>query len=359
MKTLRNEDGEVVPNVCPRCGGDVVIKIKGEPVYLCNKCNKYFGTVSFPRKYGDTPIDETIRKFIRKEVRKALLKEENTINREIDEEANTVYEIITSHKYTKDEEIENNGNYLAYCVKFKRQFIGSTIDYTVNYFLFNDYKRHNLSCDSVVIDKNYGIININYDLECGALSLGDLHDSIQHELTHVFKWLKSFAKKRNYKPKARYIISAVTDFYNSDNPYEKAIGCVFYMGLNDEQDAYINGLYADIKENIPHNMFSGDFIKKSALYFKIVELINIRNNLDKYFSNNEFMAALEKFKKYSKYKNGLTKETFLKKIDYTLNRIKIKFLNMIKAYQKYLTRSGIAIRSDVISLIVGQFLNYR
>lgn len=42
-----NDKGFTVPNTCPECNGEVKVYIKGEPVYLCSKCNKYFGTVPF------------------------------------------------------------------------------------------------------------------------------------------------------------------------------------------------------------------------------------------------------------------------------------------------------------------------
>ena len=40
-----NDEGVPVPEKCPECGADVGIFLKGEPVWLCKKCHKYFGTV--------------------------------------------------------------------------------------------------------------------------------------------------------------------------------------------------------------------------------------------------------------------------------------------------------------------------
>ena len=53
-KKILNDKGEEVPEKCPKCGADVKIYIKGEPVYLCSneKCNKYFGTVPCSKKDG-------------------------------------------------------------------------------------------------------------------------------------------------------------------------------------------------------------------------------------------------------------------------------------------------------------------
>ena len=127
------------------------------------------------------------------------------------------------------------------------------------------------------------------------------------------------------------------------------------MGIEDEQDAYINGLYAKIKEVLPKGFNPSEVIKDSTLYDKVIELLNIRNNIDSYFNNAEFIKALDIFKNMSNYKNGLTRETFIKKINHTLERIKTKYLNMVKVYQKYMMRSGIMIRGDVISILANSF----
>ena len=49
-KVVRNDEGKIVPDKCPKCGGDIGVFIQGEPVYLCKNCKKYFGTVKFPSK---------------------------------------------------------------------------------------------------------------------------------------------------------------------------------------------------------------------------------------------------------------------------------------------------------------------
>jgi hypothetical protein len=42
-----NDKGDKVPRTCPKCGGEVKVFLKGEPVFLCTECEKYFGTVPF------------------------------------------------------------------------------------------------------------------------------------------------------------------------------------------------------------------------------------------------------------------------------------------------------------------------
>lgn len=356
-KSRVNIDGEEVPYICPKCGGSVGIKIRGIGSYVCERCNKDYGLLPVNGYVRDDSIDRTIREAVSKEIRNVLLNEENSINKEVDEEAKEVYDIICDHKYTEGERVNDDICDEVYQITLKREFLGKKILYVVKYYVFNDDKRHNLDCGCSVIDKYGGTVYINYDLECCPMSYGDLHDSIQHELTHILKLMMSFGKDTKYRPITRNVVSVINAFYSSSNEYEKAIGCVFYMGLNDEQDAYINGLYASIKEGLLNGVQPCDIVKQSPLYQKVRELIEIRNNLDSYFSNEEFLKAIALFKQYSKYKNGLTKETFLKKINYTLERIKKKFFNMLKAYQKFMVRGGAIVHGDVIGLIIQQFLS--
>lgn len=46
----KNDKGENIPKKCDKCGSDIGLYIKGEPVYLCSKCGKYFGTMPFNKK---------------------------------------------------------------------------------------------------------------------------------------------------------------------------------------------------------------------------------------------------------------------------------------------------------------------
>ena len=39
-----NDEGDTVPEKCDKCGSHIGLYLKGEPVWLCKKCGKYFGT---------------------------------------------------------------------------------------------------------------------------------------------------------------------------------------------------------------------------------------------------------------------------------------------------------------------------
>lgn len=56
-KRIYNDEGDVVPQICPKCGGTVVVKIKGEPVYVCSNCDAYYGTMPFNLRESEDVID--------------------------------------------------------------------------------------------------------------------------------------------------------------------------------------------------------------------------------------------------------------------------------------------------------------
>lgn len=56
-KRIYNDEGDVVPQICPKCGGTVVLKIQGEPVYVCSNCDTYYGTMPFNLKESEDVID--------------------------------------------------------------------------------------------------------------------------------------------------------------------------------------------------------------------------------------------------------------------------------------------------------------
>jgi ElaB/YqjD/DUF883 family membrane-anchored ribosome-binding protein len=51
IKNRKNDEGKEVPQKCEECGSDVVLKIEGEPIYICSneKCKKYYGVLPFSR----------------------------------------------------------------------------------------------------------------------------------------------------------------------------------------------------------------------------------------------------------------------------------------------------------------------
>lgn len=84
----KNDKGKNVPEKCTKCGGKVAVQIKGEPVFVCSKCGKYYGTLPFP-----DDLDEVVSRAI-----KTVIRESNEKRKMI----NRIYKAthdITSHLY--------------------------------------------------------------------------------------------------------------------------------------------------------------------------------------------------------------------------------------------------------------------
>ena len=48
-KLRKNDKGETVPEICPKCGGKIGVFLQGEPIFKCTKCGAYFGVVPFSK----------------------------------------------------------------------------------------------------------------------------------------------------------------------------------------------------------------------------------------------------------------------------------------------------------------------
>lgn len=59
-KIIKNDKGEIVPEKCDVCDGKIVLQIHGEPVYICKKCGKYFGTMPFHIPMDENKVNEVM-----------------------------------------------------------------------------------------------------------------------------------------------------------------------------------------------------------------------------------------------------------------------------------------------------------
>ena len=77
---VKNDKGEEVPKVCPKCGSKIGVFLRGEPVYLCTnkECNKFFGVVPFNESY----VHEGLFNFNKSQTYKDMNAVLNTLSRE-------------------------------------------------------------------------------------------------------------------------------------------------------------------------------------------------------------------------------------------------------------------------------------
>lgn len=57
-KQVFNDNGDIVPDLCDKCGNEVGLFLCGEPVYKCTKCGKYYGVMPFPNELNENNVSE-------------------------------------------------------------------------------------------------------------------------------------------------------------------------------------------------------------------------------------------------------------------------------------------------------------
>ena len=95
-KTVKNDKGEIVPEKCDKCGGDVVVQIHGEPVYLCKKCGKYFGTMPCNLK-EHIDIKKALKSLKKRRDPANIENWDSIINEELSSTENDVFDKVFVH----------------------------------------------------------------------------------------------------------------------------------------------------------------------------------------------------------------------------------------------------------------------
>lgn len=145
LNEKKNDKGEEIPKKCPKCGGDIGLFFKGEPVYLCKNCNKYFGVA---------PFKESVN-----------LTENVTIN------ANK----------SVVRKLQNDVNNIA--SKYKAKIKSINITFAKNKMELQKYTKFSLDdyVNGFCIDNNVYIVDKDgYKNECG-----NYYNLLLHECTHA------------------------------------------------------------------------------------------------------------------------------------------------------------------------------
>ena len=175
--------------------------------------------------------------------------------------------------------------------------------------IYNFYNKniYNVKKDDIILnstsyfDNNKSaLLNIEGYSISGTIDEKELSDTIQHEINHIFQKIKG--KKSNIKKDTLYY--KIRSVFNIKTDEEiNAIANALYYSFDDEQDSFVNGLYAYLMSN--GLIVSWDKIKKNTLVYKGLEsmkkslifLEKINNEkIKQYFgiSRNKCISIIEK-----------------------------------------------------------------
>lgn len=297
-------------------------------------------------------INEEYIKRIIKDTIKSIIEEENSINSDVDKKSNEIFSTITTRfkKVEKDcglypSEIEKYKTNEGYKYEIVDKFLDCRFRLYSTFLNYNNQqtmqegtsRNYPFSWGSSTFlpdNKNNNSIYIYCSCINGKYNKLELFDTIQHELQHMLKTIKNNRKLPNLN-----FINIAKNYYNSKNDYQHKIGTVLYLANEEEQDCFINGLFAQLKADFPTQDWQIiDVCQNSELYKIVDELIYFKNNYGKYLNNPEFIKEIERLEQDNRI--DINRNSLRKRIDLILLRIEKKFKNMLKYYKKWCYCNG-------------------
>lgn len=288
-------------------------------------------------------ITENCLKNIIIEAIKRILSEDHTINNSVEDAADWTIKYIKDNIFKQEVQQDETGNYYSLSVSTKLENI--KVQWSVRANIVKDKDEYSrlkevnseMSEGRSYSDGRYLFFGwIEFYVVDNWLSALEVSDTIYHELTHLLKSLK--AKKYIGNEKLNSITNTE---YNSKSGLEKAVAAIMYLSREDEQDAYINGLYAQLKQNF----YNGDLdIRKtfvnSALYRKLMEVQNSENEIRSNIGTKELGEIISRWNTNQTF---LTKRKLLSLAENIYPRMERKLASMFKHFQQLLLKNGMKI----------------
>lgn len=285
-----------------------------------------------------------LREKIKKIIKEALT-EANTINNDVEEKALEIYNIVCKKKLT-DSDVTNkmcSDGTVQKIYSIHDKFLEKNILWTFRACMVNEdsyyekLQQHETSFGTTYTDGNkITFITITYYQTGKIFDKAEVFDSIQHELNHAYKALL-VGKTMENDQFCAYINTLVNLPPLKENYYQKIIGDICYIGRKDEQDSFINGAYAFLKEKQPIETEDiKSMLEQTALYAKLKRLIEIKTVWTNLSKNIDFQKTVENIPKGFK----VDMQKLEKWTNSAIKRLQSKTGSMLTAYNRYLYGKG-------------------
>lgn len=279
----KNDKGEKVPSICDKCGGKVCVQIKGEPIFVCSKCGKYFGTVPFSLK--ENAFFDKISPATDREIDNFLLSEErhfpdflDSLVRELSKCVFDAYSLWLylggkeNQPFQREYQLKNNTYCDSVVIAFQAkcgQDIRNDALYRGEYLSDGFDKRTNKL-------KKVSLSFVVPATEEKSISRERVTYIVAHETEHLFDdWLEQKDGRLSITDSPRSLSNGnlYRNLQKSSKELERAIGYAGYLAFFSEEKAFATETYYELTANECTDLNYKDTLKKCQgyQYYKTLE----------------------------------------------------------------------------------------
>lgn len=277
--------------------------------------------------------------IIEKQDRKEILEQiEKLVDNAINEELG-ISDILKRSAYNAIEEIKKDIPYRRVqpinadggsCRKGSIKCLLNGSPITVNYTLYNfidKIYKDNAMRTIKLVNNNNGIDTVNISIISidNYVDTSTYQDTIFHELEHLFQQKQA---GKSFSGLDLYHHAIFIKDRTKVNSMPRALAECIYLGQSFEQDAYVNGMYADLKEKAKKYEDVRRLAPTTEAYQAMLLFSDYIYVVKKYKSDAENMWSMH----FGKY--GVSFDSFYNKLDKALRRFTTKIGKVIIKVQK-------------------------
>ena len=246
-----------------------------------------FKELVYNRPYSNFKIDRNINK-------KIIVTEEqfNKLKEYLINESLSIADDVSHAMVLVLTEIQDQLDQKQTSGQFDFDFFGETFNVVWKMF---DYQEDTTEPKGAKVDFGKRVLTVEFSRVDGTIQLWNLRDSLQHEIEHIYQWVKKPTRDL-FSPRRGKIYDKIVDGlgkYPKESIQYKILQAI-YISYPEEQDAFVNGLYSVLnqcKNPIQISMIKSDS-PAMALRRNLVKINYKLNNDQEFIESEEFKEIL-------------------------------------------------------------------